>query len=115
MEMTECLLNGGSRCRTLARRGPILDRPLRNTCLRPVMSDEFRYLSCNLGMRRTQRVGDMLMQLPARAAQHALISSIPEQLVPKTILDRFGRTRCADEAGLDKLDEGRFEIVGSEP
>ena len=43
MEMAKSLLDGGSHCRTLARRRPVFDRPLGITCLSPVMSDEFRH------------------------------------------------------------------------
>ena len=92
MEMAESLLDGGSHCRTLARRGPVFDRPLGITCLSPVMSDEFGHLTCNFGMRRAQSVGDMLVELLAGAPQHALIGRIAEQLVSEPVLDRLGIT-----------------------
>jgi hypothetical protein len=61
MEMAKSLLDSGSQCRTLARRGPVFYRPLGITCLSPVMGDKFRHLTRNLRMRCTQSFGDMLV------------------------------------------------------
>ena len=92
MEMAEGLLDGGSRCRPLARRRPVFDRLVGPTCLSPVMSDEFGHLACNFGMRPAQGVGNMLVELLAGASQHALIGGIAKQLVSEPVLDRLGIT-----------------------
>src|SRR4029079_18034996 len=89
-------LTGESHRAPLPRRGPIFDRPFRVTRLCPVMSDEFRHLACDLGMRSAQSVGDMLVQLLASAPQHALIRRIAKQLVSELVLDRSGITRFVD-------------------
>jgi hypothetical protein len=111
MEMAKSLLDGRSHCRTLARRRPVFDRPLGITGLSPVMSDKFRHLIRNLQVRCTQSFGDTLVKLRTRAPQHALIDRIPKQLVSEPIP---GSVRCADEAGIDELDERLLEIVLSE-
>src|SRR6476646_7621869 len=114
MEMAKSLLDVGSHCRTLARRGPVFDRTIGITCLSPVMCDEFRHLTRNLRMRCTQSAGDMPVELRARAPQHALIDRIPEQLVSEPILYKLRSIR-ADEAALDEFDERLLEIVRREP
>jgi hypothetical protein len=74
-----------------------------------MMRDEFRHLILNMLVRCRDSDGDIFVDLPALAAQHALIDRIPKQLVSEPIL-KVGVIRCADEAALDEPDERLLEI-----